>query len=187
MLPAFPVDTANAGDSALALISGPLAGETSGKTGLSSRETGTIFRCHEQIQTGLKNLSQASRTIGVSLLSLVTLLIGILGLMLSLSLLLRAYIFETFEGLPLLAAGLLILGCAYLVLAYGLWRLKSWVRQYCLGLLVLVLMTGVVDIARSDVLAVGRTMVFALAVVVNIVVFMALQLPAVKSLFQKPQ
>jgi uncharacterized membrane protein (DUF2068 family) len=116
-------------------------------------------------------------------LSLLTALVGILGLMLSLSLVLRAFIFEPFEGLPVLAAGLLIFGSAYLVLAFGLWTLKSWVKLFGLVLLGLVLVTGVLDIVNSDVLALGRTMVFGLAVMTNIAVFMTLSLPGISSQF----
>ena len=135
---------------------------------------------HAVPQHWIISLSE-KRPVMASMLALMAVLIGLLGLMLSLSLVLRSSFDESAEGLLAPAVVLSLFAMAYLVLAYGLWTSRRWTRTFCIVLLGLVMFVGVGDILANEVMALDRTLLIGLAFLVNIAVFMALQLPAIRA------
>ena len=112
-------------------------------------------------------------------------LVSALVLMLSLSLVLRTVIFESFDGLEALATGLFVFGVFYLVLAYGLWSLRKWTRKLAFVLLPAVTIAGIVDSIGNEVMSLGTMLVFGLAFVTNIVVILALHRPETRAVFKR--
>ena len=108
-----------------------------------------------------------------------------LVLMLSLSLVLRAVNFESFDGLEAQATGLFVFGVFFLVLVYGLWSLRKWTRTLAFVLLPTVTIAGIVDSMGNDVMSLGSILVFGLTFVTNIVVILALQRPETRVVFKR--
>ncbi|MFT5139334.1 MAG: hypothetical protein ACI9H8_000825 [Lysobacterales bacterium] len=117
------------------------------------------------------------RPVGVSIMSLMVALVGMLGLMLSLSFVLRVYVLESVEGLTGMSVGLCLFGFLYILLAYGLWTMRSWVRIFAIGLLVIMTTSGLFDTARNEILHLGTVVVFGLAFVTNLAVLLVLFRP----------
>ena len=118
-----------------------------------------------------------SRTVGVSIMALMVALVGMLGLMLSLSFVLRIYVLESVDGFTGLAVGLFIFGFLYICLAFGLWAMRSWVRTFAIALLVIVTTAGLLDTARNEILHLGTVVVFGLAFVTSLAVVLLLYRP----------
>lgn len=128
----------------------------------------------ESISTaiGLVNVTESKnqRTVGTAILAILTAQAGLLALFLSGSVLLQttsnASTMEWgFKGLMMLLVGL-----AYLVLAYGLWSLQSWTRVYSFATLAVVLAAGIINTMDDKLLDLGFVLVFFMCCAVNFVI-----------------
>lgn len=126
-----------------------------------------------------------SRTVGISLLALMTLLVALLALMLAFSLWLRGQISDSYSADAILLAGLTLLGIAYGVQAYGLWRLRRWTRRWVVAVLGLATLAGLAEVARNEVLAMGTMVVFGLGFVTSLVALLALHPPSARARFDR--
>lgn len=125
------------------------------------------------------------RPVGIALLALMTLLVALLALMLAFSLWLRGQISETYSADAILLAGLTLLGLAYGVQAYGLWRLRRWTRPWVIAVLGLATIAGLAEAARNELLAMGTMVVFGLGFVTSLVTLLALHAPSARARFER--
>ena len=114
--------------------------------------------------------SQNQRSVGASILAILTAQAGLLALLLSGSVLLQATadantIEWGFKGFMML-----LVGMAYLLLAYGLWSLQSWTRVYSFATLTLVLAAGIINTMDDKLLDLGFVLVFFMCCAVNFVI-----------------
>ena len=125
----------------------------------------------------------AERPIGISLLALMNTLVGLLGVMFSLSLVLRAQIYESYEGLFWLAGGMAAFGFLYLVLAYGLWTLRSWLRLFAIISLPVMAIGSLLNMQGNKVMVLGTVLIFFLAFVTHLSVIIGVHKASTRSLF----
>ena len=119
-------------------------------------------------------MSLESRPIVMSLLALMISLVGMLALMLSGSLLLRFNLEQTFNDQGMLAIGLAVFGFLYFALAYGLWAMRGWRRNFSVALFIVMTIAGLVDATGNEVMHLSTVLVFGLAFVSNLAVILAL-------------
>jgi hypothetical protein len=115
-----------------------------------------------------------NRTVGVSITALIVSLVGMLGLMLSMSFVLRNIAHDSTDGFTSLAVALSLFGLLYILLAYGLWTMRSWVRIFAIVLLVVMTIAGLFDTARNEIMHLGTVVIFGLAFVTNLAVVLVL-------------
>lgn len=126
-----------------------------------------------------------SRTVGISLLALMTLLVGLLALMLSFSLWLRGQISDSYSADVILLAGLALFGVAYGVQAYALWRLRRWTRRWVVAVFGLATIAGLAEAARNELLAMGTMVVFGLGFVTSLGALLATHSAASRARFTR--
>jgi hypothetical protein len=125
------------------------------------------------------------RTIGASILAILTAQVGVLALMLSGSVFLQSIsdVYNMAWG----AKGLmmLLLGLAYLVLAYALWVLRSWTRLYSYLTLVITLVAAIINTLENKILDLGFVLVFFMCCSLNFCIIAWFLLPDVRQQFLK--
>jgi uncharacterized membrane protein (DUF2068 family) len=117
------------------------------------------------------------------MLALMNALVGLLGLMFSLSLVLRAQIYESYEGLYLLAGGMAAFGALYLVLAYGLWMLRRWFRMFAIISLPVMAIGSLLNMQGNKVMVLGTVLIFFLAFVTHLAAIVGVHKAETRSLF----
>jgi peptidoglycan/LPS O-acetylase OafA/YrhL len=120
---------------------------------------------------------------GLSILALITALVGLLSLFMVGSLALIG----SGENLPVrtgTTVATMVLGLGYLLLAWSLWSRRAWTRLLSLALLGAALVAGILQTVQAERMDLGMTLVFVLAVAVNVAVVMTLFLPANRDLFR---
>ena len=123
------------------------------------------------------------RPVGISLLALMCALVGLLGGMFSLSLVLRAQIYESFDGLDALAAGMALFGALYLVLAWGLWGLRRWLRKLAIVSLPIMAIGSLLNMQGNEVMVLGTVLIFFLAFVTHLAVIIGTHKKLTRDLF----
>ena len=113
---------------------------------------------------------QPKRSIGTSILAILTVQVGVLALMLSGSVFLQSTSAAHSMDWGIKGLMMLLLGLAYLVLAYGLWALQSWARIYSFVTLVIVLVVAVVNTMDEKLLDLGFVLVFFMCCCINFVI-----------------
>lgn len=124
-----------------------------------------------------------SRPVGVSMLALMNALVGLLGMMFSLSLVLRAQIYESYEGLYLFAGGMAVFGALYLVLAYGLWMLRRWFRMFAIISLPVMAIGSLLNMQGNKVMVLGAVLIFFLAFLTHMAAIVGVHKAPTRSLF----
>ena len=119
-------------------------------------------------------MNPETRPVGASLLALMICLVGLLGLMLSGSLVLRFDLEQSLRGQGALAIGLFVFGLTYLVLAFGIWTMRSWTRKFAMTLLLVMTIAGLMDATGNEMMHLSTVLVFGLAFVSNLAVVLAL-------------
>ena len=114
--------------------------------------------------------SQNQRTVGTSILAILTAQAGLLALLLSGSVFLQATADSSSMEWGLKGFMMLLIGIAYLALAYGLWTLQSWTRLYSFVTLAIVLVTGIFNTMDDKLLDLGFVLVFFICCAVNFVI-----------------
>jgi hypothetical protein len=115
-------------------------------------------------------------SIGRSILALLTTLVGVLGVLLAGV----AGLMALGAGVPadpLVLGWLLVFGLLHLLLAYTLFMGHATARTLAVLLLVSLVVVGTRGYGGAERLALGATLVFALAAIVDVAVILALYLP----------
>ena len=116
------------------------------------------------------------------MLALFCALVGLLALFLGGSLVLMGMARDS-AGVPLgHVAVMSLLGLAYLLLAWGLWKLNRWVKPYSIVVLVLLVIALVMDTGTDAVMELSDVLVFFLAALVNMAVVAWLRMPSTRKL-----
>jgi uncharacterized membrane protein (DUF2068 family) len=114
--------------------------------------------------------TQNQRTIGTSILAILTAQAGLLALFLSGSVFLQTFALASTHSWGLNGLMMLLIGVAYLVLAYGLWRIRRWAKWFSYVSLLTVLTAGIVNTLDNKMLDLGFALVFFLCCAVNFVI-----------------
>ena len=127
--------------------------------------------------------SQNQRSVGISILALLTAQVGLLALLFSGSVFLKTSVNATVSEWDSAEMLMLLIGIAYLVLAYGLWTLQRWTRLYAIVTLAAVLVAGILNTMDNKLMDLGAVLVFSICWSVNIVVIVWFQLPGIRGKF----
>ena len=131
------------------------------------------------------NISRYKRTIGTSILAILTAQVGVLALMLSGSVFLQATSDVYSSGWGPKGLMMLLLGLAYLVLAYGLWILHGWAHVYSYLTLVITVVAAIVNTLDNKILDLGFVLVFFMCSGLNFCIIAWFLLPDVRQQFRR--
>jgi uncharacterized membrane protein (DUF2068 family) len=114
--------------------------------------------------------SENQRTIGASILAILTAQAGLLALFLSGSVWLQTLASTSHTDWGLKGVMMLLIGTTYLVMAYGLWSSQSWARIFSYFTLATVMVAGILNTMDDKVLDLGFALVFFMCCCVNFVI-----------------
>ncbi len=113
---------------------------------------------------------QNQRTIGTSILAILTAQAGLLALFLSGSVFLQARGVASTSQWGINGLMMLIIGLAYLTLAYGLWGIQRWARLFSYITLLTVLAAAIVNTLDNKMMDLGFVLVFFVCCSINFVI-----------------
>ena len=123
---------------------------------------------------------QAARSIGASIFAILISQVGLLALLLSFSVFLQTESTVATMAWGIKGLMMLVVGVAYLVLAFGLWTQKPWSRIYSWVTLAIVLISAIVNTMDDKVLDLGFVLVFFICCAANFVLIAWFQMPGVR-------
>ncbi len=125
-------------------------------------------------------MQQKHRPLGVTIISILTIIGGIGFLASGIAALVAAPFLSDMAGLSAgIGVALIALGIAYFVMAYGLWKGKGWAWNITVILSFIGIVLGVASIATGNIGAIFH-------IIINAIVVYYLYRPYVKAFFGKP-
>lgn len=126
-----------------------------------------------------------ARPVGATLLALLAALTALLGAFATLSLALTGWHELVAADLVARAVAMALIGGGFAGLAVGFWRLRAWVRRWCLGLFVLLGLAALLSADDSHLLELGAVLVLSLGFLVNAASLVYLRFPGVREQLQR--
>jgi len=141
--------------------------------------------CENRFFRQVGTIMNQERPIGISILSVLCILVGLLGLFAMASYFLIGSVKGELETWLRPAVVMLALCVLYLVLAAGLWKLRSWARWFAPGLLLVLTGAAMQELTQSEILDLAAALMFLLAGAANMAVIAWLRQPGVRELFRR--